>query len=160
MDLSEVNILLPESRGRFRQLPPGLCVLPDSRLRLNINTLAQADLPQLWAVLEGQVSLVALADWWQRRPEIGYAKLDDFWEDLGLANLPPEPEWQARVGANLMFVSDFYRLSVAMLLHNLNLEFETEIYLAPNASTQVYARRFGPVDGRQPQGGRLEQDID
>lgn len=147
-DESEINLLLPENRQRFRHLGTDICVLPDTRLRLNINTLGRQDLPLLWAVFEGQVPLTSLVSWWEARPELGYASLDNFWQDLGSHNLPDDSAWQQRMAANLMFVSDFYRVHLSMLLNGVVLEFETDIYLAPDAKTQVYARRLGPVDGR------------
>lgn len=147
-DVSEVNGLMPENRQRFRQLPASICVLPDTRLRLNINTLAEEDLPLLWALLEGQVGLTSLQSWWVARPDIGYKNLESFWEDLGENNLPQDESWKQRVGGNLMFVSDFYQVTISMLLNDVQLEFEADIYLAPDAKTQIYARRLGPVDGR------------
>lgn len=146
-DVSEVNWLMPENRQRFRQLPAGICVLPDTRLRLNINTLAEEDLPLLWALFEGQLDLASLKSWWAARPDVGYKDLENFWEDLGENNLPQDESWKQRVGGSLMFVSDFYQVTISMLLNDVQLEFEADIYLAPNAKTQIYARRLGPVDG-------------
>jgi len=156
-DVSEVNGLMPENRQRFRQLPPSICVLPDKRLRLNINTLAEADLPLLWSLLEGQVQLASLKSWWTNRPAIGYKNLDDFWEDLGETNLPQNESWKQRVGGSLMFVSDFYRVTIHMMLNDVQLVFESDIYLAPDAKTQVYARRLGPVDGRVQAASVIEE---
>ena len=146
-DVSEVNWLMPQNRQRFRQLPEEVCVLPDTRLRLNINTLAEEDLPLLWGLFEGQVQLASLKNWWNTRPAVGYKSLDDFWEDLGETNLPQDDNWKQRVGGSLMFVSDFYQVTIHMLLNDVQLVFESDIYLAPDAKTQVYARRIGPVDG-------------
>lgn len=157
-DVSEVNWLSSENRQRFRQLPESLCVLPDTRLRLNINTLAEQDLPLLWALFEGQVQLASLKRWWNARPDIGYTDLDSFWEDLGAANLPNDASWKQKVGGSLMFVSDFYRVTISMLLNDVTLEFEADIYLAPDAKTQIYARRLGPVDGRVQAGFLVEQE--
>lgn len=147
-DLSEVNWLQPENRNRFRQLPRGICVLPDTRLRLNINTLPEEHLSLLWALMEGQVPETALEDWWQQRPEVGYTALAEFWEDLGEVWLPEDSAWRQRVGNRLMFVSDYYRVSIEMNLNDKQLIFESDIYLSPDAQTRVYARRWGPVDGR------------
>jgi len=147
-DLSEVNWLQPGNRERFRQLPASVCLLPDTRLRLNINTLDEDRLPLLWALMEGQVPLVALEDWWQQRPEVGYSSLDEFWADLGETWLPDDAAWRQRVGQKLMFVSDYYRISIEMNLHDRQLVFESDVYLSPDAQTRVYARRWGPVDGR------------
>ncbi len=146
-DLSEVNWLMPQNRQRFRGLPSSICVLPDTRLRLNINTLVEEDLVLLWSLFEGQVQLTSLKNWWNTRPEVGYKNLDDFWEDLGATNLPQDDSWKQRVGGSLMFVSDFYQVTIHMLLNDVQLVFESDIYLAPDAKTQVYARRIGPVDG-------------
>lgn len=146
-DLSEVNWLQPSQRQRFRQLPDSLCRLPDSRLRLNINTLPQQHLGLLWALMEGQVSRRVLEDWWQQRPEVGYQQLDEFWADLGEQQLPDDPAWKQRVGAQLMFVSDYYRMTIEMQLNDLELVFESDIYLNPQGQTRIYARRRGPVDG-------------
>ncbi|MBE0505860.1 MAG: type II secretion system minor pseudopilin GspK [Marinospirillum sp.] len=146
-DLSEVNWLQPQQRQRFRQLPSSLCLLPDSRLRLNINTLNFENLGLLWALMEGQVSRQALEDWWSQRPEVGYQQLDDFWAELGEHQLPDDPAWKQRVGAQLMFVSDYYRMTIEMRLNDLELVFESDIYLSPQGQTRVYARRRGPVDG-------------
>lgn len=158
-DVSEVNGLMPENRQRFRQLPPSICVLPDKRLRLNINTLAEQDLPLLWALFEGQVALTSLQSWWVTRPDVGYKDLESFWEDLGENNLPSDDAWKQRVGGSLMFVSDFYQVTISMLLNDVTLVFEADIYLAPDAKTQIYARRLGPVDGRVRAGGLVEQDV-
>ncbi|WP_114417816.1 type II secretion system minor pseudopilin GspK [Marinospirillum perlucidum] len=148
VDLSEVNWLQPENRERFRHLPAGLCVLPDTGLRLNINTLPQEQLPLLWALMEGQVPRAALEDWWHERPEVGYDQLETFWTDLGENFLPQDLAWKQRVAARLMFVSDYYRVSIEMNLNQREMVFESDIYLGPDAETQVYARRWGPVDGR------------
>lgn len=147
-DLSEVNWLQPGNRERFRQLPASLCLLPDTRLRLNINTLPEARLPLLWALMEGQVPLAALEDWWPQRPEVGYTSLEEFWSDLGETWLPEDSAWRQRVGQNLMFVSDYYRITIEMNLNDKQLVFESDLYLSPDAQTRVYARRWGPVDGR------------
>lgn len=144
-DLSEVNWLQPRQRDRFRLLPPGICLLPDARLRLNVNTLPESRLEQLWAVLEGQVSLSLLQDWWQERPEVGYQNLDEFWAVLG-SGVPDDEAWKQRVNARLMLVSDFYRLDVRMQLQGVELGFESYIYLSPQGQTRIYARRRGPVD--------------
>jgi general secretion pathway protein K len=147
-DLSEINWLQPENRRRFRQLPGGICVLRDTRLRLNINTLPEERLPLLWALMEGQVPEAALQEWWQERPEVGYSTLDEFWSDLGETWVPEDSAWRQRVGNRLMFVSDYYRVSIEMNLNDKQLIFESDIYLSPDAQTRVYARRWGPVDGR------------
>ena len=146
-DLSEINWLMPQNRQRFRQLPEGICVLPDTQLRLNINTLAEQDLLLLWSLFEGQIPLTTLKDWWAKRPAVGYKTLDEFWQDLGETSLPQDTSWKQRVGSSLMFVSDFYQVTIRMQLNNVLLVFESDIYLAPDAKTQVYARRIGPVDG-------------
>ncbi|MDR9468579.1 type II secretion system minor pseudopilin GspK [Marinospirillum sp.] len=158
VDLSEINWLQPENRRRFRQLPAGICLLPDTRLRLNINTLPRERLPLLWALMEGQVPLVALEEWWRQRPEVGYTALAEFWGDLGETWLPEDSAWRQRVGGRLMFVSDYYRVSIEMNLNDRQLIFESNIYLSPDAQTRVYARRWGPVDGRISLQDRVQED--
>ncbi len=148
-DLSEVNWLLPLNRDRFRDLPPGLCVLPDQRLRLNVNTLAPAQWPLLWALLEGQVDALDLQAWLEARPEVGYDDLDSFWSDLSeVGQIPDDAAWQARISQRLMLVSDYYRIEMAMQLGGRDWIFESDLYLGADASTRIYARRVGPVDGR------------
>ncbi|WP_416886757.1 type II secretion system minor pseudopilin GspK [Marinospirillum sp.] len=147
-DLSELNLIWPASRERLAQLPASLCQLPSNALRLNVNNLAEADLFLLWSVMEGQVSWVELQSWWSERPDVGYTSLDDFWTALNTA-AAQDPQWKSRVSGRLMLVSDFYRLQIEMQLHDIDLVFEADLYLSPQAETRIYARRWGPVDGRQ-----------
>lgn len=145
-DLSEVNWLQPENRQRFRLLPRDICLLPDSRLRLNVNTLQESQLLLLWALLEGQVSEADLYTWWLQRPMVGYEDLDDFWQALGVSMPPQEPRWLERVSGRLMLVSDYYRLGLRVQLHGSELEYESDIHLSPQGQVRVHARRRGPVD--------------
>lgn len=153
-DISEVNWLGKENRDRFRQLPSSLCLLPNSNLKLNINTLSHADLPLLWALFEGQISFNLLENWLANRPEIGYLNLEEFWQDLGAASLPAN--FKSKQANNLMLISDFYQLNVQLNLHDAEIYYQAEIHLNPNEQTQIYHRRYGPVDGYLPIGTQLE----
>lgn len=155
VDISEVNWLGKENRNRFRQLPQNMCVLPNSSLKLNVNTLSQADLPLLWALFEGQLNLSQLESWHADRPEVGYLDLEEFWQDLGDANLPAD--FKSKHGNKLMLVSDFYQLNVQMQLEELQLDYQAEIYLNPNGHTRIYTRRYGPIDGLLPLGSLLDE---
>lgn len=156
VDLSEVNWLGAENRQRFRQLPTNLCLVPASSLKLNINTLAQQDLPLLWAMFEGQVSLASLEDWWAERPEVGYTSLEDFWQELGTGNLPAG--FQEKHANSLMLVSDFYQVNIQLQLHELQLDYQAEIHLSSSGHTQIYTRRHGTQDGRPSLNNQVLED--
>lgn len=153
-DISEINWLGQENRSRFRQLPASLCVLPNNELKLNINTLSQAQLPLLWALFEGQASLNQLEAWHANRPEIGYFNLEEFWQDLNLS--PANTSLQQKHANQLLLISDFYQLKVQLNLNEAEIYYQAYLYLSPNGQVQVYQRHYGPQDGQLPSGGWLE----
>lgn len=90
-DISELRPMPGVERERFLQLAPLLCVLPEQRPEININTLGYEQLPLLQALFLNKSTQNTLQQLLAERPSSGWKNVSDpaFQQTLLALHLPP-----------------------------------------------------------------------
>ena len=77
-DVSELRGVAGVDAELFRRLRPFICVLPQKRLQINLNTLRPEDAPLLSAVLHNQIDVADARKLLQSRPARGWESVAAF----------------------------------------------------------------------------------
>lgn len=111
--LEEIHQLRPLALftpAQWAELVPQLCVLPDTRLQINLNGLSADTLPLLNALLDGQLDAPALAALLARRPAAGWRDVTAFLADV------PAAAATSQVASTLQSVAAFSSQAWALQL--------------------------------------------
>ncbi|NVK44509.1 MAG: type II secretion system minor pseudopilin GspK [Oceanospirillaceae bacterium] len=149
VSLSELSLVRGFRRDADRspladRLRPYLCALPDSELRLNLNSLDATRLPLLSSVFEGQVPRASLQRLLRERPADGFRSADDFWLRL-TADETLVGKIDAQVRPQLRVSSDHFLVRVEVDHYQANLVLYSRIDVN-NGSTSVYQRHYGDLN--------------
>ncbi|WP_413676603.1 type II secretion system minor pseudopilin GspK [Pantoea dispersa] len=81
-EINQLRALSLFTPAQWSALAPQLCVLPDTRLQINLNGLNTTTLPLLNALLGGQADTTTLATLLTRRPPAGWRDVTAFLADV------------------------------------------------------------------------------
>jgi len=138
VDVSELRTVKGVTDDVFVRLAPWVCALPSTDLSpININTLRpeQAILLAMLGTLPSD--LTPARQFLGRRPELGYASLNDFWEQSYPASLGASPEVQSQV----KLTTRWFRVDLAVEMQSALVEERALIDAARQPARLVHRQR-------------------
>ena len=138
LSISELDLLnLPQSAD-LATLLPMLCTLPTNTLKININTLSDAQSILLYALLAPHLSAEEAQALLTSRPEEGFNSLQQLWEHPILANKSLSEEHKAL----LTVKSHFFRIDIEVDYGNGRRLFHAWLK-ADSEQIFTYSRQYG-----------------
>ena len=138
VDVSELRTVKGVTDDVFVRLAPWVCALPSTDLSpININTLRpeQAILLAMLGALPSD--LTPARQFLGRRPELGYASLNHFWEQSYPASLGASPEVQSQV----KLTTRWFRVDLAVEMQSALVEERALIDAARQPARLVHRQR-------------------
>ena len=138
LDISELRAITQLTAADYQQLKPWLCVLPQTRLEVNINALDESHAPLLSALTLGQLSVSDAVRLLNSRPAQG-------WEQpSAIASWMSENHLPAAENTESLFVltSRYYWLSQWATREEQHYALHSLIYV-DKQSAQVIQRKYG-----------------
>ena len=138
-DKGEVQALRGMTPQLFARLEPWICALPDTVLSpINVNTLLPEQAPLIMMLAPGQIPLDRARGLIAQRPQLGYARIADFWRPLALQSqtFGPEIESQPQI------VSRWFELDLVIAQGESRWR-QTSLIDAQLSPARIIARRVG-----------------
>lgn len=138
-DKGEVQALRGMTPQLFTRLEPWICALPDTVLSpINVNTLLPEQAPLIMMLAPGQIPLDRARGLIAQRPQLGYARIADFWRPLALQSqtFGPEIESQPQI------VSRWFELDLVIAQGESRWR-QTSLIDAQLSPARIIARRVG-----------------
>lgn len=138
-DKGEVQALRGMTPQLFARLEPWICALPDTVLSpINVNTLLPEQAPLIMMLAPGQIPLDRARGLIAQRPQLGYARIADFWRPLVLQSqtFGPEIESQPQI------VSRWFELDLVIAQGESRWR-QTSLIDAQLSPARIIARRVG-----------------
>ncbi|MEN4911806.1 type II secretion system minor pseudopilin GspK [Erwinia amylovora] len=88
-EISQIKQLPAVTPERWRQLQPLLCVMPETRLAVNVNGLTTRQLPLMRALFANTLSVSQLDSLLNSRPQQGWADLSALTKSLSMTTIAP-----------------------------------------------------------------------
>ncbi len=138
-DKGEVQALRGMTPQLYARLEPWICALPDSVLSpINVNTLLPEQAPLIMMLAPGKIPLDRARSLIAQRPQLGYARIADFWRPLALQSqtFGPEIESQPQI------VSRWFELDLVIAQGESRWR-QTSLLDAQLSPARIIARRVG-----------------
>ncbi|WP_417621422.1 type II secretion system minor pseudopilin GspK [Parasphingorhabdus sp.] len=138
VDISELRTIKGVTDDVFVSLAPWLCALPTTDLSpININTLRPEQAILLAMLGEVPSDLTLARQFLGRRPELGYASLNDFWAQPYPASLGTKSEVQTQV----KLTTRWFRVDMAVEMQSALVEERALIDAARQPARLVHRQR-------------------
>ncbi|MBQ0771962.1 MAG: type II secretion system minor pseudopilin GspK [Sphingomonadales bacterium] len=138
VDVSELRTIKGVTDDIFVRLAPWICALPTSDLSpININTLRPEQAILLAMMGKAPSDLIPARQFLGRRPELGYASLNDFWAQSYPASLGASPEVQSQA----KLTTRWFRVDLAVEMQSALVEERALIDAARQPAQLVHRQR-------------------
>ncbi len=143
LDVSEVRALAGLDVRLYRRVRPLLCALPETRLQININTLAPERAPLLAALFLDVLSLEQAQALLEARPREGWSSLDEL---LVQVPLDGAEVLSKELKSVLVLNSHYFESRVAVQLDQSQFRLTSLFQRQTNNQLRVIRRQYGGLE--------------
>ena len=138
-DVGELRAVRGMTPALFERLAPWVCTLPETTLSpLNVNTLRPEQAPLLMMLAPSVMTAQRARGLIEARPQLGYARLADFWRPLTRQSLIVGPQIEAQPGLTTRW------FEVELIVEMPGGRFrQTSLIDAQKAPAEIIYRRIG-----------------